>query len=209
MRLIRSLFLSLSFLVNGLYKIADIEVFDARGKNERFCLCGTGGIEVDDLVDSVGDAGETIGELLKEFRLGDVLEGLAGVELFCFVRLGFSHGLHRSVDVLEARALCRGHVGLCVLCVFVSARNVIYPDVGEGFVEAVSGDLQGGLLIRFVGKGSVFDVYRLRFFLRGSLWRRSGSEWCRPFLFMSRLRMSWMLYWGKSQSMTATSYPFT
>ena len=28
-------------------------------------------------------------------------------------------------------------------------------------------------------------------------------------LSMSRLRMSWILYWGKSQSMTATSYPFT
>ena len=95
MRLIRSLFLSLSFLVNGLYKIADIEVFDARGQDERFCLCGTGGIEVDDLVHPVGEAGEALGELLKEFRLGDVLEGLAGVELFFFVRLGLSHGLHR------------------------------------------------------------------------------------------------------------------
>ena len=92
MRLIRSLFLSLSFLVNGLYKIADIEVFDACGQDERFCLCGTGGIEVDDLVDPVGDAGEALGELLKEFRLGDVLEGLAGVELFCFVRFGLSRG---------------------------------------------------------------------------------------------------------------------
>ena len=177
MRLIRSPFLSLSFLVNGLYKIADIEVFDARGQDERFCLCGTGGIEVDDLVDPVGDAGEALGELLKEFRLGDVLEGLAGVELFCFVRLGLSHGLHRPVDVLEARTHCRGRFGRFVLCVSVFACNIIYPDVGKGFVEAVSGNLPGRLLIRSVGKGSVFDVYRLRFFLRGSLWRRSGSEW--------------------------------
>ena len=139
MRLIRSLFLSLSFLVNGLYKIADIEVFDARGQDERFCLCGTGGIEVDDLVHPVGDAGEALGELLKEFRLGDVLEGFAGVELFFFVRLGLPHGLHRPVDVLEARSLCRRCVGLIVFCVFVSACNIIYPDVGEGFVEAVGG----------------------------------------------------------------------
>ena len=146
MRLIRSLFLSLSFLVNGLYKIADIEVFDARGQDERFCLCGTGGIEVDDLVHPVGDAGEAIGELLKEFRLGDVLEGLAGVELFCFVRFGFPHGLHRPVDVLEARAPCRGRFGLCVLCVFVSACNVIYPDVGKGFIEASGGMLMSSRL---------------------------------------------------------------
>ena len=183
MHLIRSLFLSLSFLVNGLYKIADIEVFDARGQDEWFCLCGTGGIEVDDLVDPVGDAGEAIGELLKEFRLGDVLEGLAGVELFCFIRFGLPHGLHRPVDVLEARAPCRGRIGRFVLSVLsVFACNIIYPDVGEGLVEAVGGNLSGWLLVRFVGKGSVFDVYRLRFFLRGSLWRRSGSEWRRPFL---------------------------
>lgn len=146
MRLIRSLFLSLSFLVNGLYKIADIEVFDARGKDERFCLCGTGGIEVDDLVDPVGDAGEAIGELLKEFRLGDVFEGLAGVELFCFVRFGLSHGFHRPVDVLEARAPCRRCVGFSVLCVFVFACNVIYPDVGKGFIEASGGMLMSSRL---------------------------------------------------------------
>ena len=146
MRLIRSLFLSLSFLVNGLYKIADIEVFDARGQDEWFCLCGTGGIEVDDLVDPVGDAGEAIGELLKEFRLGDVLEGLAGVELFCFVRFGFPHGLHRPVDVLEARTPCRGRVGISVLCVFVSVCNVIYPDVGKGFIEASGGMLMSSRL---------------------------------------------------------------
>ena len=146
MRLIRSLFLSLSFLVNGLYKIADIEVFDARGQDERFCLCGTGGIEVDDLVDPVGDAGEAIGELLKEFRLGDVLEGLAGVELFCFVRFGLPHGLHRPVDVLEARSPCRGHFGLSVLCVFVFVCNVIYPDVGKCFIEASSGMLMSSRL---------------------------------------------------------------
>ena len=146
MRLIRSLFLSLSFLVNGLYKIADIEVFDARGQDERFCLCGTGGIEVDDLVHPVGDAGEAIGELLKEFRLGDVLEGLAGVELFCFVRFGFPHGLHRPVDVLEARAPCRRCVGFSVLCVFVFACNVSYPDVGKGFVEASGGMLMSSRL---------------------------------------------------------------
>ena len=146
MRLIRSLFLSLSFLVNGLYKIADIEVFDARGKNERFYLCGTGGIEVDDFVDSVGDAGEALGELLKEFRLGDVLEGLAGVELFCFVRFGLSHGLHRPVDVLEARSPCRGRVGLLFLCVFASVCNIIYPDVGKCFIEASSGMLMSSRL---------------------------------------------------------------
>ena len=146
MRLIRSLFLSLSFLVNGLYKIADIEVFDARGQDERFCLCGTGGIEVDDLVHPVGDAGEAIGELLKEFRLGDVLEGLAGVELFCFVRFGLPHGLHRPVDVLEARAPCRRCVGFSVLCVFVFACNVIYPDVGKGFIEASGGMLMSSRL---------------------------------------------------------------
>ena len=127
----------MSFLVNGLYKIADIEVFDARGQDERFFLFGTGSIEVDDLVHPVGDAGEALGELLKEFRLGDVLEGFAGVELFFFVRLGLPHGLHRPVDVLEARSLCRRCVGLIVFCVFVSACNIIYPDVGEGFVEAV------------------------------------------------------------------------
>ena len=40
-----------------------------------------GGIEVDDLVHPVRDAGEALGELLKEFRLGDVLEGLAGSSL--------------------------------------------------------------------------------------------------------------------------------
>ena len=146
MRLIRSLFLSLSFLVNGLYKIADIEVFDARGQDERFYLCGTGGIEVDDLVDSVGDAGEALGEFLKEFRLGDVLEGLAGVELFCFVRFGLPHGLHRPVDVLEARAPCRGRIGRFVLSVFVSVCNVIYPDVGKGFIEASGGMLMSSRL---------------------------------------------------------------
>lgn len=154
---------SLSFLVNGLYKIADIEVFDARGQDERFCLCGTGGIEVDDLVDPVGDAGEAIGEFLKEFRLGDVLEGLAGVELFCFVRLGLSHGFHRPVDVLEARAPCRGHVGLSVLFVFVFACNIIYPDVGKGLVEAVSGMVmssrQNALMMKLPSMSEAF-VFR-------------------------------------------------
>ena len=119
MRLIRSLFLSLSFLVNGLYKIADIEVFDTYGQDERFYLCDAGGIEVDDLVDSVGDAGEAIGELLKEFRLG---------------------------DVLEARSPCRRCVGFSVLCVFVFACNAIYPDVGKGFIEASSGMLMSSRL---------------------------------------------------------------
>ena len=136
----------MSFLVNGLYKIADIEVFDARGQDERFCLCGTGGIEVDDLVDPVGDAGEAIGEFLKEFRLGDVLEGLAGVELVCFVRFGFPHGLHRPVDVLEARSICRRCIGLIVLCVFVFTCDVIYPDVGKCFIEASSGMLMSSRL---------------------------------------------------------------
>ena len=163
MRLIRSLFLSLSFLVNGLYKIVDIEVFDARGQDERFYLWGTGSIEVDDLVDSVGDAGEALGELLKEFRLGDVLEGLAGVELFCFVRLGLSDGLHRPVDVLEARTPCRRCIGRFVLYVFVSACNVIYPDVGKCFVEAVGGMVmssrQNALMMKLLSMSEAF-VFR-------------------------------------------------
>jgi len=83
---------------------------------------------------------------LKEFRLGDVLEGLAGVELFCFVRFGLSHGLHRPVDVLEARSICRRCIGLIVLCVFVFTCDVIYPDVGKCFIEASSGMLMSSRL---------------------------------------------------------------
>ena len=72
--------------------------------------------------------------------------------------------------------LAAGVSGASSLPFFVSACNIIYPDVGEGFVEAVSGNFPGRLLVRFVGREVVFDVYRLRFFLRGSLWRRSGSS---------------------------------
>lgn len=62
---------------------------------------------------------------------------------------------------------CRGRVGLSVLYVFVSVCNVIYPDVGKGFIEASGGMLMSSrrneLMMKMLSMSSTLVFFAIVF----------------------------------------------